>query len=241
MNGGLVIPPPFFEDLINHKGYRIFMSEVGIGIIGRAGFVGSRLSMRFDRIGRKYLVCDINTEDRSDNIIYLDVEDEKSLDQLGGFKCIINLAAVHRDDVRPLTRYDDVNVQGAINVCTAARKYSVNKIVFTSSVAIYGFNRNSVDYRFERYFRSIRSYHLQWATYGRRRPGCAKYHTLDVNAMPCAALSTKKARSTATPTPNPSTRKISGAHGRQESAHLASGSTNASAALAISRAPSLVG
>ena len=139
MNGGLLIPPPFFEDLINHKGYRIFMSEVGIGIIGGAGFVGSRLSMRFDRVGRKYLVCDINTEDRSDNIIYLDVEDEKSLDQLGGFKCIINLAAVHRDDVRPLTRYDDVNVQGAVNVCKAARKHNISKIIFTSSVAIYGF------------------------------------------------------------------------------------------------------
>lgn len=111
MNGGLLIPPLFFEDLINHKGHTIFMSEVGIGIIGGAGVSGSRLSMRFDRIGLKYLICDINTEDRSDNIIYLDVEDEKSLDQLGGFKCIINLAAIHRDDVRPSTRYDDVGAQ----------------------------------------------------------------------------------------------------------------------------------
>lgn len=52
---------------------------------------------------------------------------------------IINLAAVHRDDVRPLTRYDDVNVRGSVNVCEAARKNGVNKIIFTSSVAIYGF------------------------------------------------------------------------------------------------------
>ena len=43
-----------------------------------------------------------------------------TLDSLKGSTAIINLAAVHRDDVRPLSRYDDVNVQGAKNVCEAA-------------------------------------------------------------------------------------------------------------------------
>jgi GlcNAc-P-P-Und epimerase len=121
------------------------MIDSKIVIIGGAGFVGSRLTERFDKLGRKYLVCDINTEKRSDNIIYLDVEDDKSLEQLDGFECIVNLAAVHRDDVRPLTRYDDVNVQGAVNVCEAARKYNITKIIFTSSVAIYGFAAPDTD------------------------------------------------------------------------------------------------
>ena len=67
------------------------------------------------------------------------MEDIDSLDQLAKVSTIINLAAVHRDDVRPLSRYDDVNVQGAKNVCEAARKHGINKIIFTSSVAIYGF------------------------------------------------------------------------------------------------------
>ena len=115
------------------------MIESKTAVIGGAGFVGSRLAERFDSFGRKYLICDINTENQSDNIIYLDVEDEKSLEQLDGFESIVNLAAIHRDDVRPLTRYNDVNVQGAINVCEAAKKYNIVKIVFTSSVAIYGF------------------------------------------------------------------------------------------------------
>ena len=39
----------------------------------------------------------------------------------------------------PLSRYDDVNVQGAKNVCEAASKHGIHKIIFTSSVAIYGF------------------------------------------------------------------------------------------------------
>lgn len=115
------------------------MKEIKTAIIGGAGFVGTRLAARFDRLVSGYLICDINLKNRSNNITYLDVEDTKSLDQLSGFESIINLAAVHRDDVRPLSRYDDVNVQGAANVCDAARKYNINKIIFTSSVAIYGF------------------------------------------------------------------------------------------------------
>jgi nucleoside-diphosphate-sugar epimerase len=52
---------------------------------------------------------------------------------------IINLAAEHRDDVSPLNLYHDVNVIGAVNVCNAARKKNIKTIVFTSSVAVYGF------------------------------------------------------------------------------------------------------
>jgi nucleoside-diphosphate-sugar epimerase len=49
------------------------------------------------------------------------------------------LAAEHRDDVRPLSLYDEVNIGGAENICTVAREKSVRKIIFTSSVAVYGF------------------------------------------------------------------------------------------------------
>ena len=52
---------------------------------------------------------------------------------------LVNLAAEHRDDVQPLSLYDQVNVGGARNVCDLARFNGVNKIIFTSSVAVYGF------------------------------------------------------------------------------------------------------
>lgn len=51
----------------------------------------------------------------------------------------INLAAEHRDDVRPLSLYDEVNVDGAKNICNLARAKGIDKIIFTSSVAVYGF------------------------------------------------------------------------------------------------------
>ena len=115
------------------------MNKNEIAIVGGAGFVGSRLTTRFRKgnvFSNKY---DIDLSNQLDKSIYLDVEDVDSLDQLAGVSTIINLAAVHRDDVRPLSRYDDVNVQGAKNVCEAACKHGVHKIIFTSSVAIYGF------------------------------------------------------------------------------------------------------
>ena len=106
-------------------------------ILGGAGFVGSRLIKRLDIKNKKYFVGDIN--DSSEKTIKLDIEDLDSLDHITGCDCIVNLAAVHRDDIRPLSRYDDVNVQGSTNICEAARKHGINKIIFTSSVAIYGF------------------------------------------------------------------------------------------------------
>ena len=48
-------------------------------------------------------------------------------------------AAEHRDDVSPVSRYDDVNVLGAENICQICRERGIQKIIFTSSVAIYGF------------------------------------------------------------------------------------------------------
>ena len=115
-----------------------------IAIIGGAGFIGTRLSKRLDNSKIDFNVYDKNISS-SKNIIYADVVNSNSLEQLKGNDTIINLAAEHRDDVEPKSKYDDVNVQGAMNICNAARKFSINKIIFTSSVAIYGFAPSETD------------------------------------------------------------------------------------------------
>lgn len=61
------------------------------------------------------------------------------IDVLKGTDVVINLAAEHRDDVTPKTLYDDVNVKGAEHICAACSKLGIHHIIFTSSVAVYGF------------------------------------------------------------------------------------------------------
>lgn len=58
---------------------------------------------------------------------------------------VVLLAAEHRDDVWPVSLYYDVNVQGTQNVLDAMDRKGLQKIIFTSSVAIYGLNKNNPD------------------------------------------------------------------------------------------------
>ena len=62
-----------------------------------------------------------------------------------GQDCVINLAASHRDDVRPLSLYTRNNVEGAEHVCKIAMELGIHLVVFTSSVAIYGFPEYEYD------------------------------------------------------------------------------------------------
>ena len=116
-----------------------------IAIIGGSGFVGSVLSNIFKDASKDFSIFDLDNPNNETNFIKADVECEDSLDSLNGHDCIINLAAVHKDDVKPISKYDDVNVDGARNVCRAATKNNINKIIFTSSVAIYGFAPENTD------------------------------------------------------------------------------------------------
>ena len=70
-----------------------------------------------------------------------DVRDVESLyAPMKGMDIIFHLAAEHRDDVEPESLYFDVNVQGAENLVTAAKRSGCKKVVFTSSVAVYPLN-----------------------------------------------------------------------------------------------------
>tara|TARA_B100001057_G_scaffold496919_1_gene599711 strand:+ start:322 stop:1305 length:984 start_codon:yes stop_codon:yes gene_type:complete len=108
-----------------------------VSILGGSGFLGTRLSALFKEKNVEHKIFDISFEADSPN--YVNVEEMGSLNKLKDTSVIINLAAIHRDDIKPISRYDDVNIHGAENVCNFARKNNVNKIIFTSSVAIYGF------------------------------------------------------------------------------------------------------
>ena len=100
-----------------------------IAIIGGSGFLGTRLSKIFIKNNIDFSVFDIVSSSENVEFFFLDVLDKKSLNQLEGYSIIINLAAVHRDDVKPISKYDDVNVTGAMNICNAAKNFHINKIL----------------------------------------------------------------------------------------------------------------
>ena len=52
------------------------------------------------------------------------------------------LAAEHRDDVAPASLYYEVNVE-ARNVVQVMREHDTRRLIFTSTVAVYGLNRES--------------------------------------------------------------------------------------------------
>ena len=106
-----------------------------IAIIGGAGFVGTRLAQVLDAQGTTFQIFDKALDIGE----YCDVTQPASLAALPPATVVINLAAEHRDDVSPRSLYDDVNVEGARNVCDYCRRCDARQIIFTSSVAVYGF------------------------------------------------------------------------------------------------------
>jgi len=113
-----------------------------ISIIGGSGFIGTRLCRRItNKINADFCIVD-----KSPSAVFPDKykhADVRLVEELRVAitegTVIINLAAEHRDDVKPLSLYEEVNVAGANNICAVARERSVSTIVFTSSVAVYGF------------------------------------------------------------------------------------------------------
>jgi nucleoside-diphosphate-sugar epimerase len=116
-------------------------------IIGGAGFIGTRLVGLLAEQSVPVRIGDLSKSRVFPHIwTPCDVTQRESLQGLTkGASAIVNLAAEHRDDVRPLSRYQQVNVEGAVQVCKAAREAGVQKIVFTSSVAVYGFHQRAVN------------------------------------------------------------------------------------------------
>ncbi len=116
-----------------------------IGIIGGSGFVGTELIYLL-RGHHTLLNIDKRPSSTFDSISRIaDIRDKESLHELlKNQDVVILLAAEHRDDVTPFSLYYDVNVQGMKNVLEAMETNGIKKIIFTSTVALYGLNQEQI-------------------------------------------------------------------------------------------------
>jgi GlcNAc-P-P-Und epimerase len=118
-----------------------------IAVIGGAGFIGLRLVRRLLAAGHQVRIVDrVACPSFPELSTIADVRDAEALTKAcEGAEVLYNLAAEHRDDVQPVSLYDEVNVGGARNTCAVAEQLGVGQIVFTSSVAVYGFTERETD------------------------------------------------------------------------------------------------
>ncbi len=117
-----------------------------VTMIGASGFVGTRLLGILKEAGGYELKnIDLLPSPFFNEVTEIgDVRDQALMDEkLQGADVVALLAAQHRDDVSPTSLYYDVNVGGLKNTLQAMEKNGCKRIVFFSSVAVYGLNKKN--------------------------------------------------------------------------------------------------
>jgi nucleoside-diphosphate-sugar epimerase len=136
-----------FWHQMNTASYSANDNAPSVLILGGSGFIGTRLARLLKECGIRFRIGDTRPSEAFPDLwSECDVRAHQTLLQvMRGSDVIVNLAAEHRDDVRPISRYHETNVHGASEVCLGARISGVKKLVFASSVAVYGFHSSAVD------------------------------------------------------------------------------------------------
>jgi len=120
---------------------------MNILVTGGSGFIGTNLVTDLLKEGHNVTIYDMQkSEIYPDLCIVGDIRDKEKLTRsMRGVDAVYHLAAEHRDDVNPSLLYYEVNVGGAENMVYALKRNDVNRLIFTSTVAVYGLNSGKVD------------------------------------------------------------------------------------------------
>jgi nucleoside-diphosphate-sugar epimerase len=117
-----------------------------ITVIGGSGFVGTNLCRQLELKQQDFEIIDLKMSNQfPEKCKIADVRDAATLRKKITGDVVLNLAAVHRDDVSDKAEYQRTNVDGAENVAMVCDEKGIDKIIFTSSVAVYGFAEPGTD------------------------------------------------------------------------------------------------
>lgn len=117
-----------------------------ITVIGGSGFVGTNLCRQLALKQKDFEIIDIKMSRQfPEKCKIADVRNVEALREAITGSVVVNLAAVHRDDVSDKSEYWRTNVGGAENISKVCEEKGIDKIVFTSTVAVYGFAEPGTD------------------------------------------------------------------------------------------------
>lgn len=117
-----------------------------VTILGGSGFIGTNLCHLLAERQIPFEIIDlIPSQQFPEKTKIADIRDKESLRNTIDGQIVVNLAAIHTDDVADISQYYETNVIGAQNLADICTDKRVNKIVFTSSVAVYGLPKFRTD------------------------------------------------------------------------------------------------
>jgi len=111
-----------------------------IVIFGGSGFVGSYLQRHLKTLGHEVIVADFakNPDEFNSDYLFSDIRYPINLDITKPIDVAINLAAVHKNPGHEIFEYYETNTLGALNVTEWCKSNGIQKLVFLSSIAVYG-------------------------------------------------------------------------------------------------------
>ena len=115
-------------------------------IFGGSGFIGTHLTEELESQGFTVIIADLVPPTRKKlTFLPCDVRNKVDLKLDSRPEIVFNLAAVHRTPGHAPSEYYETNVNGAKNITRWATDNAIKRIIFTSSISVYGPNENLLD------------------------------------------------------------------------------------------------
>ncbi len=117
-----------------------------ITVIGGSGFVGTNLCRQLSLKKCDFEIIDLKMSNQfSQKCKIGDIRNLEILSKVITGDIVVHLAAVHSDNLRNKSEYQQTNVNGTENIIKVCQEKGIKKIIFTSSVAVYGFAKPGTD------------------------------------------------------------------------------------------------
>ena len=110
-------------------------------LFGGSGFIGRHLYAALKSAGSDVLIADMrapNYQHGASDYVFVDVRKPIPIAFAADSGVVYNLAAIHRTPGHAPHEYYETNVLGALNVTGFARRIRARRLVFTSSISVYG-------------------------------------------------------------------------------------------------------